>query len=152
MRCETPTCVGCHKTADQLDECIDGAREISTESAQYTPAEYCAEDEGTYNKSTNTFWCTICYMKAGGPLGKAPALGGPAGPLPDVTPLRQNVDKMFADYVLAATGIDIHAVPKGSPSSAYDRRDESIVVLEAFAQPPLPVHYDDDSDDDEGSP
>lgn len=152
MRCETPTCVGCRKTADQLDEYIEGAREISTEDVQYTPAEYCAEGEGTYNKHTNTFWCTICYMKAGGPLGKAPALGGAAGPLPDVTPLRRNADKMFADYVLAATGIDVHAVPKGSPASAYDTRDERIVVLEAFARKHAHMPYDDDCDDDEDSP
>ena len=33
--------------------------------------EYVRHNEGTYNYGTNLFWCTLCYIKNGMPLGKA---------------------------------------------------------------------------------
>ncbi len=59
---DSPTCAYCGKTPSELDEytdpeIIDGL----------TPDEYVRQEEGTYNRESNRFACTICYVKIGMP-------------------------------------------------------------------------------------
>jgi hypothetical protein len=66
-------CVGCGKTADQLQEYKDMANPDSQGYEGYsTPDEAVRRNEGTFNRENNHFWCTTCYIKAGMPLGVAP--------------------------------------------------------------------------------
>ena len=53
-------CKGCGKTPSELPEYCSPAKVEGI-----TAEEYCAEQEGTYNKETDVFYCTSCYIKAG---------------------------------------------------------------------------------------
>jgi predicted Fe-S protein YdhL (DUF1289 family) len=57
-------CIGCERTAGEIDEYIDAAadEEMSVE-------DYIRKEEGTYNKENGHFLCTVCYVKAGCPSG-----------------------------------------------------------------------------------
>lgn len=70
-----PICFLCGRTPDQIEEYREG---IFWEVDHYkSPADYLRQEEGTYNRDTNTFACTDCYMKIGMPTApsgwKAPA-------------------------------------------------------------------------------
>lgn len=56
------TCIGCHKSPDQLEEYIDSGRENGM-----TPEDYCWEEEGTLNCANGHFACTTCYIAMGMP-------------------------------------------------------------------------------------
>lgn len=60
-------CAECGKHPDQISEYVD-VYEI--EGCQ-SPDEYVIRNEGTFNRATGKFYCTVCYVKAGMPLGKA---------------------------------------------------------------------------------
>lgn len=55
-------CTGCNKSADELEEYIEGAKEC-----ECTVEEFIRENEGTYNPANGHFLCTDCYIKAGMP-------------------------------------------------------------------------------------
>jgi hypothetical protein len=57
-----PLCTGCNKLASQIEEYVDIAKEESM-----SPADYVRSEEGTYNRETNHFLCTDCYVNAGMP-------------------------------------------------------------------------------------
>jgi hypothetical protein len=57
-----PICTGCNKSADELEEYIEGAKE-----AGITIEQYVREEEGTYNPKNGHFLCTDCYVDAGMP-------------------------------------------------------------------------------------
>lgn len=59
-------CIGCGKTPDKISEYIDASR-----LEKITPKEYVAREEGTFNNRNGHFYCTMCYVKAGMPLGVA---------------------------------------------------------------------------------
>lgn len=59
-----PICVGCNKTASELEEYIEAAKEDET-----TPDEFVRTGEGTYNHRNGHFLCTDCYIAADMPLG-----------------------------------------------------------------------------------
>lgn len=60
-------CTGCNKTADELEEYIEGAKENDM-----TVEQYVREEEGTYNATNGHFLCTDCYIKAGMPSNPYP--------------------------------------------------------------------------------
>lgn len=62
-----PRCIVCTKTPDEIEEYVDAAQEDYT-----TPTEWVIANEGTYNKRNGHFWCTVCYIDIGEPLGVAP--------------------------------------------------------------------------------
>ena len=59
-------CKGCGKEPHELREYVTLAKEL-----ECTPEQAVISEEGTYNRETKKFYCTICYVKAGMPLGKA---------------------------------------------------------------------------------
>ena len=59
-------CKVCHRQPSSINEYIYAA-----EDEQCTPDEYVVSNEGTYNHRSQEFYCTVCYVKAGMPLGKA---------------------------------------------------------------------------------
>lgn len=63
-------CTGCNKTADELEEYIEGARD-----AEMTVEEYVRREEGTYNPDNGHFLCTSCYIEAGMPANLYPGKG-----------------------------------------------------------------------------
>ena len=63
-----PICIGCNKSADEIEEYIEGAKE-----EEITVEQYVRENEGTYNLENGHMLCTDCYIKA----------GMPAKPFPD---------------------------------------------------------------------
>lgn len=65
-----PICTGCNKTADELEEYIEGARESGM-----TVEQYVREEEGTYNPANGHFLCTPCYIAAGCPANPYPQPG-----------------------------------------------------------------------------
>lgn len=58
-------CKICGKEPHELQEYIDLAKVEKT-----TPEEY-AKTDGTYNRETGFFYCTMCYIRIGMPLGTA---------------------------------------------------------------------------------
>ena len=60
-------CTGCNKTADELEEYIEGARDF-----EMTVEEYVRTEEGTYNPENGHFLCTACYIAAGMPSNPYP--------------------------------------------------------------------------------
>ena len=58
----SPYCIGCHKTATEIDEYKDIAADEGM-----SPNEYVRSEEGTYNRENGHFLCTDCYVKAGCP-------------------------------------------------------------------------------------
>lgn len=63
-------CTGCNKTADELEEYIESAKD-----AGITVEQYVREEEGTYNPENGHFLCTDCYIKAGMPANHFPEKG-----------------------------------------------------------------------------
>lgn len=63
-------CTGCNKTADELEEYIESAKD-----AGMTVEQYVREEEGTYNPQNGHFLCTDCYIKAGMPSNHYPQKG-----------------------------------------------------------------------------
>lgn len=59
-------CRGCGKCPDALKECVNGSR-----IEEVTPEEYVKQNDGTYNPATGLFYCDMCYVKSGCPLGTA---------------------------------------------------------------------------------
>lgn len=59
-------CKSCGKRPHEISEYINMAIEY-----EITPEEYVRQEEGTYNPRTGMFYCTMCYINAGMPLGKA---------------------------------------------------------------------------------
>ena len=55
-------CTGCNKTASEIEEYIEAAKE-----EDMTPDAYVREEEGTYNPTNGHFLCTSCYINAGMP-------------------------------------------------------------------------------------
>ena len=57
-----PICFVCKKKASELSEytseCVGGNK---------TPAEYVRKEEGTFNRESNLFCCTSCYIDIGMP-------------------------------------------------------------------------------------
>ena len=60
-------CTGCNKTADELEEYIEAAKENDM-----TVEQYVREEEGTYNPENGHFLCTTCYINAGMPSNPYP--------------------------------------------------------------------------------
>ena len=59
-------CKACGKAPNELSEYVSAAK-----VANITPEEYIRKEEGTYNRKTDLFFCTPCYVKVGMPLGQA---------------------------------------------------------------------------------
>jgi nitrate reductase cytochrome c-type subunit len=58
------TCIGCHKTPEEIEEYIQYSK-----GTGLTPSQFVIANEGTYNcYEKERFYCTICYVKAGMPL------------------------------------------------------------------------------------
>lgn len=57
-----PICIGCNKSADEIEEYIESAKE-----SEMTVEQYIREEEGTYNPENGHFVCTDCYIKMGMP-------------------------------------------------------------------------------------
>lgn len=56
---ETPRCLGCAKTPDELFE-----YKYSAHAEGMTPTQFVLEYEGTYGRyETNKFYCTSCYLE-----------------------------------------------------------------------------------------
>ena len=62
-------CKECGRRPDEIDEYIDQANILN----QYysSPNDFVRKEEGTFNRITELFYCTDCYIKIGMPLGKA---------------------------------------------------------------------------------
>jgi hypothetical protein len=61
MRCKI-----CGKAPNEINEYIEMAEEKGL-----TPEEFVKTEEGTFNSSTEMFYCTECYIDIGMPLGTA---------------------------------------------------------------------------------
>lgn len=61
-----PVCCGCHRHPHEIDEYIEMAQLYGI-----TPEEYVRLEEGTYNPDNGHFWCSLCYIQVGMPLGRA---------------------------------------------------------------------------------
>lgn len=59
-------CKRCGKEPHELREYITLAKEL-----QCTPEQAVVREEGTYNRGTGKFYCTVCYVAVGMPLGRA---------------------------------------------------------------------------------
>ena len=59
-------CKGCGKHPNEIGEYIHLAKEMNM-----TPDQVVHSEEGTFNPRTGLFYCTMCYVKAGMPLGTA---------------------------------------------------------------------------------
>ena len=57
-------CAGCHKTPEEIDE-----YQPDYTGQEGDPREYVWFEEGTLNRETGQFLCTICYVRAGMPSG-----------------------------------------------------------------------------------
>lgn len=62
---ECPVCKICGKKANEIEE-----YKLQAKIDESTP-ESIARGDGTYNFMTNQFYCTVCYVKIGMPLGTA---------------------------------------------------------------------------------
>ena len=59
-------CNGCNTHPGDIGEYVEMG-----EIEKMTPERFVIEEDGTYNKSNGHFWCTLCYLVAGSPMGKA---------------------------------------------------------------------------------
>lgn len=59
-------CKICGKKPEQISEYI-----TESKLANLTPSEFVRLEEGTYNPTTDLFYCTNCYIKIGMPRGVA---------------------------------------------------------------------------------
>lgn len=66
-RSDMPTCCVCCRIADDIPGLVDEA------NAEETPVFDYAMEDGTYNRDTNRFCCTVCYVHIGAP--SAPGRG-----------------------------------------------------------------------------
>lgn len=57
-------CKVCGRKPDEINEYITSAKYEGC-----TPEEYVKSTEGTYDRKTNKFYCTECYIKVGMPSG-----------------------------------------------------------------------------------
>jgi hypothetical protein len=57
-----PLCIGCNKRPDEIEECVEIAKEEGM-----TPDDFVRNEEGTYNGANGHFLCTDCYIRAGMP-------------------------------------------------------------------------------------
>lgn len=71
MKPASPTCIVCKKKPQEIEEYRAAAE---CEHPRMTPDEYVRREEGTYNRETNQFTCTECYMDLGMP--SAPTVRG----------------------------------------------------------------------------
>jgi len=62
-----PKCKECGRKASEINE----YQELLKNTDYKTIEEVIKNEEGTYNPETNQFYCTMCYIKIGMPLGKA---------------------------------------------------------------------------------
>lgn len=62
MSTNSPLCIGCNKTPDQIEEYVEAAAD-----EDMTPSEYVRKEEGTYNRANGHFACTDCYVALGCP-------------------------------------------------------------------------------------
>lgn len=53
-----PRCKHCGKKCTEINEYV-----IAASLENITPEQYVTREEGTYNRKTNTFECTSCYVK-----------------------------------------------------------------------------------------
>ena len=90
-----PVCYGCKRAADKIPEHVAEAAETG-----YLDAVECAMNDGTYNEAANTFWCTMCYLGAGAPAGKAPAIGDTYAGVGQKTPLQQKMHAHALNEIL----------------------------------------------------
>lgn len=60
-------CFKCGKRPEDLEEYVD-AFEANGDYYE-SPNDYVIQEEGTFNKATNTFCCTDCYVAIGMPVG-----------------------------------------------------------------------------------
>ena len=61
-----PLCAVCHRAPKDISEYVDAAKDEETDVDSYVRKE-----EGTYNRYSGHFYCTLCYIKIGMPLGEA---------------------------------------------------------------------------------
>ncbi len=73
-----PRCVGCNTLAADM-EYLDGfwaetQEEIDAldEAGRQEERVAYARTDGTYNRDNGNFWCDVCYIEVGMPLGVAP--------------------------------------------------------------------------------
>ena len=59
-------CKLCKREPNQINEYVECSKLLSI-----TPEEYIEKEEGTFNKETQEFYCTECYIMMGMPEGKA---------------------------------------------------------------------------------
>ena len=62
MTRESPVCIGCGKKPTEIAEYVEAA-----EHEDMTPDSYVRSEEGTYNRESNRFACTKCYVELGMP-------------------------------------------------------------------------------------
>lgn len=60
-------CRGCGRKPQEIDEYVELAKTEGYANAE----EAVKNEEGTYNPKTGQFYCTVCYIENGMPLGKA---------------------------------------------------------------------------------
>lgn len=60
------TCKVCGREPSQIFEYLLAGLEF-----RMTPEEFVEKEEGTYNRDTQLFYCTECYIRIGMPLGVA---------------------------------------------------------------------------------
>ena len=60
---EIMKCIGCSKKPSEIHEYIYLARQ-----QKMTPRDFVKYNEGSLNRKTGEFLCTLCYIKAGMPL------------------------------------------------------------------------------------
>ena len=59
-------CKVCNRVPGKIQEYVDGGSDENI-----TPVDYVRYNEGTYNKACGHFYCTMCYIAVGMPLGRA---------------------------------------------------------------------------------
>lgn len=78
-------CIDCGKKPEEIKYIVNNAK-----ADKVTPDEWIKENEGTFNRENNKFYCDPCYIAAGTPLGKAGA-EQPASPKP------RNIQRLLDD-------------------------------------------------------
>jgi len=59
-------CKVCGREPKDIDEYIEAA-----DDEEMKPDDYVRAEEGTFNDETELFYCTMCYIEIGMPLGTA---------------------------------------------------------------------------------
>lgn len=68
-------CAKCRRTPDNIDEYIDAVA-----GTDMSPVQYVWEEEGTLDRRTGYFLCTLCYLSVGMPSNRYPAPNWTATP------------------------------------------------------------------------